>query len=256
MSTATNLKAAASAAAAFGEHRNHPMKGAHTNDVPHDDALFSKRERPLRPSGHRIRGVTTQAALRNYLSEETPMLTVEDVQDMCEKVVGLPLLKEHQAGEVLGRVARAWTDDKDRIVIEAELEDTPEGFRARNSVRSKRMGFSWGQRFGVRDTKDMPDSVEMKLPLELSLTESPEFDEDAWVTDVTENTPEHERLKRALTEPGEGEQKHPLEEEIIAFHGRLSGSARSRKLHRKKSLFFTHAPHLFFREKKQPPQVP
>ena len=217
---AQKLEAAASAAA-FGEHGDHPMKGSHTNDVPHDDPLFKKREKPLRPSGHRIRGVTTQAALRNYLSEETPLLTVEDVKDMCEKVVGLPLLKEHQAGEVLGRVARAWPDENGRIVIEAELEDTPEGFRARNSVRSKRMGFSWGQRFAVRDTKDMADSVEMKLPLELSLTESPEFDGDAWVTDVTENTPEHEKMKRALTEPDPslGEHKTAEEQEIITFHG-------------------------------------
>lgn len=230
------LDSAASAAVPFGEHRDHPLKGQHTNALGVDDPLFKKRRRAVRPSGHIIRGAITQKALREYLSEETPMLTVEDVHEMCEKVIGLPLLRDHRVGEVLARVVRAWPDEHKRIMVDCEMEDSQPGWRALNDTRSKkRIGFSLGSRYGKRDTEHLASAVEQKIPVELSLTESPEWDEDAWVTEVTENSAEHEELKKYLF----GEQQKQEHDAGLSFVGTEGGARVPYKNNAKKNFFHT-----------------
>lgn len=217
-----NYESAASAAS-FGEHRDHPLKGTHTNDLAHDDPLFKKRSKPLNPSDQFARFIITPPARRDYLAEETPFTTIEDVEEYAKMVEGAPFISEHMAGEVLGRVTKTTVDKDKRIVAEVQFEDTVEGWRAREQIRSgKKMGVSLGQRFATQDTKYMADAVTKKMPLELSLTSDPEFDEHTWAIDVTENSAEHERIKKDLTEPDpeKNEEKHPDETTILKFHGR------------------------------------
>jgi len=230
------LAAAASAAAVFGEHRDHPMRGQHTNDVDHNDPLFAKRRGAARSSGHRIRGIATPPARRDMLSEETPFVTVEDVDDVCQRCLGLPVMSEHTVGEVLGRVVSARRDARNRIVVDVDIEDTVEGWRTLTSVRDgKRLGFSLGQRFGgTRNDKGELTSADHKLPVELSVTESPEFAEDAWITYVTPTSNEHKQLVRELTEPNEqlGEKSHPDERAVLEFVGTpIEGGVRTHLKH-------------------------
>ena len=216
---------AAASAVSFGEHRDHPRKGSHTNDLSHNDPLFHKRAAPLNPSNQYAHFVITPPARSDYLSEETPFVTVEDVQEYAEQVKGLPFINNHTAGEVFGRVVDTTVDGEKRIVAKVQFEDTLEGWKACDQIRSgKKMGVSLGQIFATQDTKYMSTAVTKKVPRELSLTAEPEFDEHTWVIEMTENSDEHERIKKDMTEadPDKGEEDHPHEKAILEFHGRSS----------------------------------
>lgn len=176
---------AASSAAAFGEHSNHPKRGVHTNDLPLNDPLFQKRSAPLYPSKHFVEFVVTPPARSDRLAEETASITVEDIAQISKEVVGTPLLNEHEAGEVLGRIVSTRIDDKKRIVARVHMEDTEAGQKALENIRNGKVcGASLGQRYVVKDTPDVLHAVTKKMYPELSVTDSPEFHEDAWAISV------------------------------------------------------------------------
>jgi len=207
---------ASASAAAVGEHHDHPRRGQHTNDLDHTDPLFAKRDGPMNPSDQYVEFVITPPARNDRLAEETAFVTVEDIEEISHKVKGAPLINEHLAGEVLGRIVSTRIDDQKRIVARVHMEDTVGGWNALDDIRSGKVaGVSLGQRFATQDTEDMPLAVTAKMPLELSLTTDPEFDEHTWAISSTKNSEEHERIKEELSAS-----KHPDEEAILQFHGK------------------------------------
>lgn len=180
------ILAAASSATDVGEHGDHPKLGTHTNDLRIDDELFRKRSGPLRPSRNFVTFVITPPARRDRLAEEVVFTTVEDVEEIAKATVGIPLLKNHKAGEVLGRIVDSHVDEQKRIVAKVHMEDTKAGREALENVRNgKAAGVSLGQRFVTDDMESTLSALTQKIPIEISLTPKPEFEEHTWAVSVT-----------------------------------------------------------------------
>lgn len=181
-------------AAEYGSNGEAPA----TTDVPHTHEIF-ERKAPARPSGIKICGVTSPPA-RNLPSNLTPMITKDEVEQVCKDVIGTPLFDEHRVGEVLGRVTSAWPDQQGRVVVEVEMEDTVAGWSAIQQARQgERVGFSWGGvRYVVPTGDERVETFEGKQWFELSLTNNPEFSDDALIHEITENSALQNTVKEAI----------------------------------------------------------
>ena len=170
----------------------------HTNDLAHDDELFSRKDLE-RPRGVRIRGFSTPPVREGRFSEETPRLTRDDLVEACVRALKAPILSEHMAGKVLGRVLSAKPDDKGRIEVEVEMEDSPEGWAAINRVvQRKQIGFSWGARPEQTPDSKLNVAFTDNQPVELSLTDNPEFADDAIITHFPKKSKAHEAARKKV----------------------------------------------------------
>jgi len=170
-----------------------------TAELPHTHALFERK--PLEAhesSGIRICGITTPAAV-DRPSAETIFTTVEDVDKLCKDVIGVPLFDEHEVGEVIGRVARAYPDAEKRIVVEVDIADTLPGWTTIQRARKgDRIGFSWGATRALVPDNKLVVAAKDKRMFELSITSSPEFSDDALITEVSKNSHMHDAFKKRL----------------------------------------------------------
>ena len=174
----------------------------HTNELAPDHPLFD-RGVVKTPTGIRITGITTPPIREGKRSEETPRFTSEDLDEACESAIGAPILSEHTTGEVLGRVVSAKPDSQGRIVVEAEIEDTVDGWNIINQVVGEReagrvIGFSWGARHELTPDSKLCRAVTDKKLCELSITRSPEFSQDALVTAVSKRSELHDAARANL----------------------------------------------------------
>lgn len=151
-------------------------EGGHTNDVPHDDPIFSSAM-VKNPSSIYVWGISTPKAL-NCMSQLTPMMTDEDVDFAAEDAIGKPIFLEHTFSEPLGRVIRTRVNKDKQIEFVIEFENTPEGYAAADTVyEGKSIGVSWGGRHKIVDDTKLVKAVADKKLVELSLTSNPEFPE-------------------------------------------------------------------------------
>lgn len=170
----------------------------HTTSLAHDDALFAKG--PLKEgTGIIIRGKTTPPARKDVVSQETLLVTEDDLDEMCENAVGLPIMNNHKAGEPIGRVISAKPDAEGRIEVAVEMENSVDGWRAIDAAMNKNfIGFSWGARHFVVDDEKCGKAVTEKRLVELSITNDPEFSQDALITSVSARSELHENARQKL----------------------------------------------------------
>lgn len=157
--------------------------GIHTNELPHDHPLFDQ-DVVRNPSKIYVWGTTTPPASTKS-SKETPHVTLEDMQDALANAIGRPILQEHKAGVPLARVIKAKPNEKNQIFVVLEIEDTVDGRMLEHDIRAgKFTGFSWGGRHAIADDPQLVKAVTQKKHVELSVTDSPEF-EDAKIEGIT-----------------------------------------------------------------------
>jgi hypothetical protein len=179
---------------------NDAVSARHTTHLEHDDPLFNKGKLE-NSSGMIIHGKTTAPARKDVVSQETLMVTEDDLDEMCEDAVGRPIMCNHKASKAIGRVISAKPDADGRIEVAVEMENSVEGWRAVNAALNKDfIGFSWGARHFVIDDEVSGKAVADKRLVELSITGNPEFDQDALITSVSARSDMHEDARKRLRE--------------------------------------------------------
>lgn len=165
-----------------------------TTNVPHTHPIYKRKPFCETSSGVRLCGVVSPPAT-DERSEDTPFITREDLPAMRQALYGVPLFDNHRVGEVLGRVMEVDIDDKQRLRVEVELEDTPSGYSAYNEVANgRRIGFSLGT---VRRVIGNKFNVDKNI-FELSITNDPEFAEDALIDGIKQYSHMHGDYKRVV----------------------------------------------------------
>jgi len=170
----------------------------HTNELPHDHPLFDVSE-VKNSSKIYVWGVSTPSA-QDRMSEETPHVTIEDLGDVCEAVVGRPILRDHKVGTPLGRIVKAKPNDKNQVEFAFEIEDTVEGHELANEIYAGKLrGVSWGGRHQISKDSKLVHAVTDKKHVELSVTDDPEF-EEAKIGGISQRSDLHKEQRKLFCE--------------------------------------------------------
>lgn len=155
-----------------------------------------------RMSGLHIRGTTTARGKPNDPQQQLAE-TPEELEKHAKQVVGMLLFDEHKddtkGGEAVGVIRSAHVDADGRLEVDVEMADTLAGWKTLEAARrGDRVGFSWSRTFGRVVDPEKGPIVAYKRLNDLSIVQRPEFEDDALIHHIDENSKLHEERKKEL----------------------------------------------------------
>ena len=154
-------------------------------------------------SGHHIRGTTTARGKPGDPQKQFHD-TPEEIEKHAKQCVGMLLFDEHKddtvGGEPIGVIRSAKRDAEGRLEVDVEMADTVAGWKTLAAARDgDRIGFSWSRTFGQRIDPEKGPVLVHKTLNDLSIVERPEFEDDALIHHIDENSALHTKRKEELT---------------------------------------------------------